>query len=57
MSLLEFSNSTRAGPEKYNIPEAQDRDIKIAFMNMRGTKEEINKPLKEIYERQTRSLQ
>lgn len=57
MSLLEFSNSTRAGPEKYNTPEAQDKDIKIAFMSMRGTKEEINKPLKEIYERQTRSLQ
>lgn len=32
MSLLESSNPTTAGPEKCN--RAQDKDTKIAFMNI-----------------------
>ena len=36
MSPLKPNNSTTAGPEHYNITEAQEKDLKIAFMNMIG---------------------
>ena len=34
MPPLEVSNSATVGPEKCNIAEAQDKDFKIAIMNM-----------------------
>lgn len=34
MSPLKLSNLTKAGPEKREIAEVQDKDFKIAFMNM-----------------------
>lgn len=34
MSLLEPSNPTALGPEKCNVAEAQDKDLKLALMNM-----------------------
>lgn len=51
MSPLEPSNSTTTGPGKCNIVEAQDKSLKIAFMDMiEVLKEEMKKTLKEIYE-------
>ena len=51
MSQLEFSNPIRLGSEYSNIAEAQDKDLKIEFMNVKEVlKEEINTSLKEIYE-------
>lgn len=48
MSLLEPSNPTTAGSD---IGEAQEKDLKTAFMNMTEVlKEEINESLKEIHE-------
>lgn len=32
MCPLEGSNSTRMSPEKYNIAETQDKDVKIDYM-------------------------
>lgn len=53
MSSLETSNPTTAGLENFNIAEAQEKHLKIAFMNIiDGLKEEI-KFLKEFYENQT----
>jgi hypothetical protein len=41
---------TGAGPEYCNIAKAQDRDLKIALVNIIKTlKEELNKSLKEMY--------
>lgn len=34
MSPLKLSNLMTAGPEKREITEVQDKDFKIAFMNM-----------------------
>ena len=54
MSPLEANNSATAGPENCSIAEAQEKGLKTAFMNMiKVLKEEMNKPLKEIYEIQT----
>lgn len=53
MFPLNPSNSTTVGhiAEYCNIAEAQDKDFKIAFLNMIETlKEKINKSLKEINE-------
>jgi hypothetical protein len=30
---LEFNNPTTTGPEYYNIAEAQNKDLKIPFVN------------------------
>lgn len=52
MSPWEFSNSTNVGPEKYNVDETYVKDFKMAVMNMLEVcKEEINRPIKEIYEK------
>ena len=34
MSPLEFYNPTTEGPEYSNTAETQEKDLKIAFMNM-----------------------
>lgn len=34
MSILEPSNLTKVGPEKCNLPDAQDEGIRIAFMSV-----------------------
>jgi hypothetical protein len=53
MTSLESSNPATTGLEYFNIAEAQEKDLRIAFMNIiDGLKEEI-KVLKEIYENQT----
>lgn len=50
MSLLEPSNPTAYGPEKCNVAEAQDKDLKLALMNtVEDLKSRIH-PVKEIYE-------
>lgn len=47
MPLLEPRNHTTALPEYRSLPEAQDKDLKISFMNMIDiSKEKINKSLK-----------
>lgn len=52
MSQVEPSNGTIVSSESCNTVEAQDKDLKIPFMNMReGLKREMNKPLKEIHEK------
>lgn len=39
----EFNHLTTADPEKYTIAEAQDKDFKMAIMNMfKDLKEEIH---------------
>ena len=49
--LLEPGNHTAAGPGKWTIVEAQDKNLKIAFMSKsKVIKEEMNKSIKEIYE-------
>lgn len=54
MSPLEPRNTTTVGPEYCNRDEAQEKDLKIAFMNMiKVLKEEINKFPKEIHKTQT----
>lgn len=51
MSQLESSNPTTVGPEKYNIVEAQVKDLKIGLMNMSEIlKGEMSRMIKEIYE-------
>lgn len=51
MSQVEPSNGTKVGSESCKTVEAQDKDLKIPFMNMgEGLKREMNKPLKEICE-------
>lgn len=47
MSPLALSNPTIAGPEHYNIAEAQDKALKIAFIKMIEVfKEKTSKSLK-----------
>lgn len=54
MSSLEYSNPTTAGTEYSNIAKNSPKNLKTAFMNMIELfKEEMYKPLKEIYENQT----
>ena len=49
MSPLEARNSATVGPKKCNIAEAQDKNFKIAIMNMLVVfKEEMNKFIKSI---------
>ena len=49
MSPLEPSNPTAVGPENGHIVEVQDRDLKIAVMDIKEVlKEEMNKSLKSI---------
>lgn len=53
MSPLKLSNLTKAGPEKREIAEVQDKDFKIAFMNMpEGQRKWIN-PLNPWKHKQT----
>lgn len=52
MSPWESSNSINVGPEKYKVDEAYVKDFKMAVMNMLEVcKEEVNRPIKEIYEK------
>lgn len=47
----ELSNPATAGPEKYSVAEAQDKDFKIAIMNVcKDLKEEMNKSLNKACE-------
>lgn len=50
MSLPEPRNSTTGRPEKFNIAESQDKDIKIAICS-RTINVDINKLINEIYEK------
>ena len=51
MPSPEASNFMVIGPKQCNLAEAQDKDFKIAIMNMlKDLKEEINKSANEIYE-------
>lgn len=51
MSSIEPSNPTTLWPEKCNIAESQDKNFKIAIMDMiKVCKEDINKSINEIYE-------
>jgi hypothetical protein len=51
MSSAEPSNPATLGTKICNVAEAQDRDFKIAFINMiEVLKEDMNKSCKEIYE-------
>ena len=51
MSPLEHSNPSTADPEYSNIVGRQEKDLKIAFMNvLEVLKEEMNKTLAEICE-------
>ena len=51
MSPLKPNSTTTVGPEKCSMAEKQDKDFKIAFMNMlKLLREEMNKLIKEIYE-------
>jgi hypothetical protein len=44
MSPLKPNNTTTVGPDKCNMAEEQDKDIKIAFMNILEVfRKEINK--------------
>lgn len=53
MSLMEPSNPTALGPEKYNVAEAQDKDLKLALMNMvKDLKSQIS-PVKKFMKTQT----
>lgn len=53
MSLLELSNSTALGSEKCNVAEAQDKDLKLALMDMvEDLKSQIN-PVKKSMKTQT----
>lgn len=46
MSVLEPSNLSTWGHKKYNIAEAQDKGLKVPFMNViKVLKEEKNNPL------------
>lgn len=47
----ELSNPATAGPEKYRVAEAQDKDFKIAIINVhKDLKEEMNKSLSKACE-------
>lgn len=51
MSPLKASNPSKVGPEKGNIVEAQDKDLKKTFMNIiEVLKEKMNKSLFKNYE-------
>lgn len=51
MSPLEASNPITVDPEKCNVADAQDKDFRIAIMNMfKLLKKNMNKYNKEIYE-------
>lgn len=50
MSLPEPRNATTGRPEKFNIAESQDKDIKIAICS-RTINVDINKLINEIYEK------
>lgn len=51
MSPLEPSNFTTVDPLNHNTAEAQDKDLKMAFVTVTEVlKEEMNKSLKGIYE-------
>jgi hypothetical protein len=51
MTLLGPSNPSTVDPKKCNIAKEQDKDLKIAFMNMiEVLKHKMNKSIKEIYE-------
>jgi hypothetical protein len=51
MSSPEPSNLTTAGPEKGKMAEGQDKNFKIAVMNMiKVPREDVNKSLTEVYE-------
>jgi hypothetical protein len=44
-------NPTRVGPDKCSVAEVQNKDFKIAIMNMfKNLKEKINKSLNEVCE-------
>lgn len=50
MSSLESSIPTRLGPEKLNIAEAQDKELKIVIINIcRMFKDNMNRYFSEIY--------
>ena len=52
MSSWESSNSTNVVSEKYNVDKTYVKDFKMAVMNKQEVcKEEINRPIKEIYEK------
>lgn len=51
MSPLELSSPTTEGPENCSTAEAQNKGLKMAFMNIiMILKEEMNKSFKEMYE-------
>ena len=51
MSLLESSNPTTAGSENSNVAEAQEKDLKTAFLNiLELLKEEMSRYPQEIDE-------
>lgn len=55
MSPLETSNPITVGPEKCNIADAQDKDLKIAIMTMfKLLKKDMNKYNKDIYKTSNR---
>lgn len=55
MSPRVSSTSTNVGPEKYNVDETYVKDFKMAVMNMLEVrKEKINKPIKEICEKNSK---
>jgi hypothetical protein len=51
MSPPNLSNPTKVGPEYFNLGEAQEDVLKMAFINMiEVLQEEMNNSIKEIYE-------